>query len=132
MASATYFKRSDRSSRTAVGNSMCYKCCDASDTRYITYRTCLFAIIAALKSIFCFYVQIMPFNIYFQKPRLRQKKTRKKLNRLNQNQKTLTMRVKRSIAPDRTETLQPREISVEISLWNREEERVDEDGFSRD
>ncbi|KAA6327190.1 MAG: hypothetical protein EZS28_053847, partial [Streblomastix strix] len=29
-------------------------------------------------------------------------------------------------------TLQPREISVEISLWNREEERTDKDGSSGD
>ncbi|KAA6401942.1 MAG: hypothetical protein EZS28_002531 [Streblomastix strix] len=53
-------------------------------------------------------------------------------NRLNQNQKTLTMRMRGSRAPDRAGMLQSREISVEISLRNREEERVDEDGSSGD
>ncbi|KAA6396586.1 MAG: hypothetical protein EZS28_007880, partial [Streblomastix strix] len=35
-----------------------------------------------------------------------------------------------NIVPDRTGTLQPREISVEISLWNRGEERADDNGSS--
>ncbi|KAA6361407.1 MAG: hypothetical protein EZS28_043067, partial [Streblomastix strix] len=39
---------------------------------------------------------------------------------------------KRSIAPDRAGTLQSGEISVEISLWNREEERTGDSGSSRD
>ncbi|KAA6380199.1 MAG: hypothetical protein EZS28_024273 [Streblomastix strix] len=34
--------------------------------------------------------------------------------------------------PDWTGNLKPREISVEISPWNREEERADEDGSSAD
>ncbi|KAA6398397.1 MAG: hypothetical protein EZS28_006081 [Streblomastix strix] len=33
-------------------------------------------------------------------------------------------------SPDRVGTLQSREIGVEVSLWNREEERADEDGSS--
>ncbi|KAA6359786.1 MAG: hypothetical protein EZS28_044687 [Streblomastix strix] len=40
--------------------------------------------------------------------------------------------MKRSIAPDRAGPLQPRDISVEISPWNREEERADENSSSRD
>ncbi|KAA6403687.1 MAG: putative Transposon Ty3-G Gag-Pol polyprotein [Streblomastix strix] len=40
------------------------------------------------------------------------------------------MRVKRSIVPYRAGTLQPRGISVEISLWNRGEERADDNGSS--
>ncbi|KAA6390252.1 MAG: hypothetical protein EZS28_014218 [Streblomastix strix] len=39
---------------------------------------------------------------------------------------------KRSIAPDLAGALQKREINIEISLWNREEERADEDGSSGD
>ncbi|KAA6364223.1 MAG: hypothetical protein EZS28_040249 [Streblomastix strix] len=66
----------------------------------------------------------------FQKPKLRLKDARKLLKRLNPNQKTLTMRAKRSIVPDRAGTLQPREISVEISPWNREEERDEDNGSS--
>ncbi|KAA6322010.1 MAG: hypothetical protein EZS28_054481, partial [Streblomastix strix] len=65
-----------------------------------------------------------------QKPMLRRKEVKKQLKRLNQNQKTQTMREKRSIVPDRTGTLQTREISVEISVWNRGEERADDNGPS--
>ncbi|KAA6360086.1 MAG: hypothetical protein EZS28_044388 [Streblomastix strix] len=54
------------------------------------------------------------------------------LNRLQPNQKTQTMWEKRSIATNRAETLQPREISVEISLWSREEEPADDNGSSGD
>ncbi|KAA6362881.1 MAG: putative Transposon Ty3-G Gag-Pol polyprotein, partial [Streblomastix strix] len=68
----------------------------------------------------------------FQNLRLLPKNVRKNLNMLHQYQKILTMRVKRSIAPDRAGTLQPREVSVEISPWNREEERVDDNGSSGD
>ncbi|KAA6380253.1 MAG: hypothetical protein EZS28_024223 [Streblomastix strix] len=39
---------------------------------------------------------------------------------------------KKSRAPDLAGTLQPREISVEISYWNREEKRIDEGGYSED
>ncbi|KAA6377749.1 MAG: hypothetical protein EZS28_026727 [Streblomastix strix] len=39
---------------------------------------------------------------------------------------------KRSIAPDRAGTLQPGEVSVEISPWNRQEERADGNGSSGD
>ncbi|KAA6380201.1 MAG: hypothetical protein EZS28_024275, partial [Streblomastix strix] len=41
-------------------------------------------------------------------------------------------RVNRSIVADRARTLQPREISVEISLWDRKEERADDNGSSGD
>ncbi|KAA6380963.1 MAG: hypothetical protein EZS28_023507 [Streblomastix strix] len=58
------------------------------------------------------------------------KKFRENLKRLYVIQKTLTMRVKRSIARDRVGTLQPREISVEISLWNRGKERANDYGSS--
>ncbi|KAA6369844.1 MAG: hypothetical protein EZS28_034628 [Streblomastix strix] len=68
----------------------------------------------------------------FQKPRLRPKEAGKQLKRLNPNQGTLTMRMKRSIAPDRAGTLQSREISIEITVWNRVEERADEKGSSGD
>ncbi|KAA6366053.1 MAG: hypothetical protein EZS28_038419 [Streblomastix strix] len=34
--------------------------------------------------------------------------------------------------PDQAGTLQSREISVQISLWNREEEHADDDGSSGD
>ncbi|KAA6359510.1 MAG: hypothetical protein EZS28_044963, partial [Streblomastix strix] len=37
-----------------------------------------------------------------------------------------------SIVPDRAGTLQPREISIEISLWNRGEERADDNGSTRE
>ncbi|KAA6352840.1 MAG: hypothetical protein EZS28_051632, partial [Streblomastix strix] len=47
-------------------------------------------------------------------------------------QNTLMIRMKGSKAPNRAVALQPREISVEISLSNREEERADEDGSSGD
>ncbi|KAA6365484.1 MAG: hypothetical protein EZS28_038991 [Streblomastix strix] len=40
--------------------------------------------------------------------------------------------MKESVAPDRAGILQPREISVEISLWNREKERADQESSSRD
>ncbi|KAA6390779.1 MAG: hypothetical protein EZS28_013696, partial [Streblomastix strix] len=66
------------------------------------------------------------------KPKVAPKKARKIQQMLDPNQKTLTMRMKRSIAPDQAETPQPRQISVEISLWNRGEERADEDGPSGD
>ncbi|KAA6379316.1 MAG: hypothetical protein EZS28_025154 [Streblomastix strix] len=68
----------------------------------------------------------------FQNPKLYPRKIRRKLNRQNPNQKTLMMRAKKSIVPDLAGTLQTREISVEISLWNRGEERADEDGSSGD
>ncbi|KAA6355644.1 MAG: hypothetical protein EZS28_048829, partial [Streblomastix strix] len=45
-------------------------------------------------------------------------------------QKTLMMRAKKNIVPDRAGTLQTREISVEISLWNGGEERADDNGSS--
>ncbi|KAA6364940.1 MAG: hypothetical protein EZS28_039533 [Streblomastix strix] len=48
------------------------------------------------------------------------------------NKKTLTMGMNGSRAPDRTGTLQPNEINVEISHRNRKEERTDEDGNSGD
>ncbi|KAA6363353.1 MAG: hypothetical protein EZS28_041121 [Streblomastix strix] len=67
----------------------------------------------------------------FQKPRLRLKRLLKILKGLNQNQKTLMMKLKK-IAIDQAGTLQSWETSVEISLWNREEERADEDGSSGD
>ncbi|KAA6389602.1 MAG: hypothetical protein EZS28_014871 [Streblomastix strix] len=67
-----------------------------------------------------------------QKPKLRLKKVKKQLKRLNSIQKTETMREKRSRIPDRAWKLQPREISVEISLWNRGEERTDDNGSSRE
>jgi hypothetical protein len=38
--------------------------------------------------------------------------------------------VRSSRIPDRAGTPQPREISVEISLWNRGEERADDNGSS--
>ncbi|KAA6394465.1 MAG: hypothetical protein EZS28_010002 [Streblomastix strix] len=66
----------------------------------------------------------------FQKLKLRLKEARKQLKRLNPNQKTLKIRAKKSIVPDRAGTLQPREISVEISPWNRGEERDDDNGTS--
>ncbi|KAA6369759.1 MAG: hypothetical protein EZS28_034713, partial [Streblomastix strix] len=68
----------------------------------------------------------------FQKPKLCPKEAEKQLKRLNPNQKTLTIRVRRSIAPDRAGTLQPREISVEISLWNWGEECADDNSSSVD
>ncbi|KAA6403562.1 MAG: hypothetical protein EZS28_000898 [Streblomastix strix] len=71
-------------------------------------------------------------HLQFQNLRIRPKWARINLNRLHPNQKTLTTRVRRSIAPDQAGTLQPREISVEISLWNRDEERTDENGTSGD
>jgi hypothetical protein len=40
--------------------------------------------------------------------------------------------VKKSRIPDRAGTLQTREISIEISLWNRREERADDNGSSRE
>ncbi|KAA6365684.1 MAG: hypothetical protein EZS28_038788, partial [Streblomastix strix] len=61
-----------------------------------------------------------------QKPKLQPKKAKKQLKRLNPNQKTQTMREKRSIVPDRAKSHQPSEINVEISLWNRGEERADD------
>ncbi|KAA6388080.1 MAG: hypothetical protein EZS28_016396 [Streblomastix strix] len=42
------------------------------------------------------------------------------------------MRMKWSITPDRAGTLQPREISVEISLRKREDERAEDNGSSED
>ncbi|KAA6367297.1 MAG: hypothetical protein EZS28_037175, partial [Streblomastix strix] len=42
------------------------------------------------------------------------------------------MRMEQSRAPDRAGTFQPMEISIEIYLCNREEERADEDGSSED
>ncbi|KAA6374058.1 MAG: hypothetical protein EZS28_030413, partial [Streblomastix strix] len=44
--------------------------------------------------------------------------------------KTQTMREKRRRIPDRAGTLQTREISVEISVWNRGEERADDNSSS--
>ncbi|KAA6366156.1 MAG: hypothetical protein EZS28_038315, partial [Streblomastix strix] len=64
------------------------------------------------------------------KPKLLPKEVRKQLKRKNPNQKTLKKRVKGSRIPDRAGTLQPREISVEISLWNRGKERADDNGSS--
>ncbi|KAA6368172.1 MAG: hypothetical protein EZS28_036302 [Streblomastix strix] len=50
------------------------------------------------------------------KHKVTSKKSTKKLKQVKlELKKTLTMRVKRSVAPDRAGTLQPREISVEIS-----------------
>ncbi|KAA6356009.1 MAG: hypothetical protein EZS28_048464 [Streblomastix strix] len=63
------------------------------------------------------------------KPKAAPKRGTKNAENVKPEPKTLTMRMKRRIAPDLTGTLQPREISVEISLWNRGEERADEDGF---
>ncbi|KAA6386911.1 MAG: hypothetical protein EZS28_017561, partial [Streblomastix strix] len=68
----------------------------------------------------------------FQNLRLRPKKARENPTRLNLNQIILTMRMKKSIVHDRARTLQSREISDEISLWNKEEERADEDSSSGD
>ncbi|KAA6332085.1 MAG: hypothetical protein EZS28_053318, partial [Streblomastix strix] len=51
------------------------------------------------------------------KPKVISKKGTKNLNKLHPYQKTLMMRGKRSIAPDLAGTLQPREVSVEISPW---------------
>ncbi|KAA6399724.1 MAG: hypothetical protein EZS28_004756 [Streblomastix strix] len=51
---------------------------------------------------------------------------------LNPNQKTLLKRIMGSRAHYRAGILQTREINIEISLWNREEERADEDGTSGD
>ncbi|KAA6365666.1 MAG: putative reverse transcriptase, partial [Streblomastix strix] len=59
-------------------------------------------------------------------PKLLPKEVRKQLKRQNPNQKTLKKRVKGSRIPDLAGTLQPREISVEISHWNRGEERADD------
>ncbi|KAA6354477.1 MAG: hypothetical protein EZS28_049996 [Streblomastix strix] len=70
--------------------------------------------------------------LQFQNLRLHSKEAGKKPNKLNTNQKTLAMRMNWSRVPDRAGTLQPGEISVEISLWNRGEERADEDGSSGD
>ncbi|KAA6344091.1 MAG: hypothetical protein EZS28_052263, partial [Streblomastix strix] len=66
------------------------------------------------------------------KPKLHLKEVRKQLKRKNPNQKTLKERARNSRIPDRAGTLQPREISVEISLWNRGEERADDIGSSRE
>ncbi|KAA6368716.1 MAG: hypothetical protein EZS28_035759 [Streblomastix strix] len=66
----------------------------------------------------------------FYSVRLHSKKVGKEPNWSNLNQKPLMVRAKRRIASDRTGTLQPREISVEISLWNRGEERADDNGSS--
>ncbi|KAA6396805.1 MAG: hypothetical protein EZS28_007667 [Streblomastix strix] len=60
------------------------------------------------------------------------KKVEKKPNKLDLFQKILMMRMKWSRAPDRPGILQLWKISVEISLWNREKERTDEDGFTGD
>ncbi|KAA6314407.1 MAG: hypothetical protein EZS28_055589, partial [Streblomastix strix] len=60
------------------------------------------------------------------------KDVKKQLKSQNPKQKTLKKRVRRSRIPDRAGTLQPREISVEISLWNRGEERADDNGSSRE
>ncbi|KAA6363635.1 MAG: hypothetical protein EZS28_040839 [Streblomastix strix] len=66
----------------------------------------------------------------FQNPKLCPKEVRKQLKRQNPNQKSQKKRVKRSRIPDRAGTLQPRKISVEISLGNRGEERADDKGSS--
>ncbi|KAA6371881.1 MAG: hypothetical protein EZS28_032590, partial [Streblomastix strix] len=42
------------------------------------------------------------------------------------------MRLEQSRAPDLAGTFQPMQISIEIFLWNREEERADEDCSSGD
>ncbi|KAA6364040.1 MAG: hypothetical protein EZS28_040433 [Streblomastix strix] len=67
----------------------------------------------------------------FKNLRLRPKEAVKKPNILNPNQKTLKKRMKISRVPDWAGTLQPREIGVEIPLQNRDEERADEEGSSR-
>ncbi|KAA6324215.1 MAG: hypothetical protein EZS28_054217, partial [Streblomastix strix] len=68
----------------------------------------------------------------FQDLRVRPKEAGKKLSKLNLNQKPLMKRMQGNGVLDRAGILKPREISVEISLWNREEERADEDGSSGD
>ncbi|KAA6403010.1 MAG: hypothetical protein EZS28_001453, partial [Streblomastix strix] len=61
------------------------------------------------------------------KPNVASKRGRKMLNQFNSNQKTLVKRMKGSRTHDRAGTLQPGEISVEISIWNRRDKRADED-----
>ncbi|KAA6381175.1 MAG: hypothetical protein EZS28_023298 [Streblomastix strix] len=69
--------------------------------------------------------------LQFQKPQLYLKSVaRKTPQRLNPFQKTLTKGMQRSRAPDRAGTIQSREISVVISLWNTEEERADQNDSS--
>ncbi|KAA6365602.1 MAG: hypothetical protein EZS28_038871 [Streblomastix strix] len=72
-------------------------------------------------------IQIQTASTFPKTKATPKKKARKKQNRLNSNQKPLIKKIKRSISADLKGTLQPREISVEISLWNREQERADYD-----
>ncbi|KAA6388650.1 MAG: hypothetical protein EZS28_015822 [Streblomastix strix] len=58
------------------------------------------------------------------------KRGKKTAEEVKPEPKTLTMRVNRSIFLNRAGTLQSREISVEISLWNGGEERADDNGSS--
>ncbi|KAA6355314.1 MAG: hypothetical protein EZS28_049159 [Streblomastix strix] len=78
---------------------------------------------------------IMPKTKQTQLPKLLNlqlfpKEVRMQLKRQTPNQKTLKKRVKKNKIPDQAGALQPREISVEISLWNRREERADDNGSS--
>ncbi|KAA6369766.1 MAG: hypothetical protein EZS28_034706, partial [Streblomastix strix] len=66
------------------------------------------------------------------KPKTVSKRRSKNAEQVKPEPKTLTKRMKGSRAPDGAWTLQSREISVEISLSNRKEERADEDGSSED